>query len=381
MNKNEKKSNNNLEVQKNFPLETNQSTNVGVNFLRYIAIFILIYSHLASCIPPQFMIWLTAPIFFMITGFFCIKRDKPRFKYAVFNFLSYIIFGFIAYLIVYYADKDNISGIQIPFSIFWQVEGYIDYLSNWWFLIGYLFVILLSPLINKMIKKIKWISLTHIITGIIYFGTIFFLIQNGVIPNNLWSLIWHFIRGILYYSFAAWVSYWLKNFYSLKRNENKKNAIFITIVTLSIILYAGTIITCWFFRDNNVVYNFNRYIEMTPLMYICGMSLILIFYQWKSKNKYLIWLSGVGRKSLGMYLFHGWIYSVLILIDQTYFASLNSSTLIPAVLITFVITTWFGITISFPLDWFSTTMIKWWNKLVHKDEKITGRLKTNNIYH
>ncbi len=144
-------------------------------------------------------------IFFMITGYFQIQKDRYSLKKLLLECLFYGILTSVIYFVLYFTKEGWLSGLSpSDFFRYYFLKNLFNPLSGgaWWFVTSYLLVMILSPVLNSFLRKLSAGGFIICITSflIIWYGISYF--TNGVYIQ--------LERGILFYILGAYVRLYKK---------------------------------------------------------------------------------------------------------------------------------------------------------------------------
>lgn len=223
-------------------------------------------------------------VFFLISGYFTIKFSMKKFiklygEIAFYSIIIYLVF------VISGLEKLTIKNI-VKYSIF--------AVNDYWFMIVYLLLMLISPYLNIVIKeissdKIKYTSLIAIMFFIVcVYGFIF---EKEVVGTNKgYSLI------------NAIMLYLTGNFINEQKNSDKVGIIKGrgVYVICALINFCGIYLLI---RQNHGIMAWKLFSYNNPLIYIQAVALFIFFTNLKCDGigKYI---SGLGKYTLGIYLIH-----------------------------------------------------------------------------
>ncbi|MBQ7641317.1 MAG: acyltransferase family protein [Acholeplasmatales bacterium] len=302
----------------NVALRASNNRKSNIELLRIIAIIFIIAHHLAvhgfHLLHPDIynnldngskvFIELLMPggaigvsIFFIICGYFKINKDKISLKKVLLEAIFYgllivLLFVILKLCNVEYPKEPAISNAkQLLTAIFNPVTS-----NAWWFLTSYIFLILLSPVINIVFSKVD-------LKGyIILFLMIYLLIFT--IDLIMESKYFSITRGILFYLIGGFIF----------RFFNTSNKLIIKRI-ISIILF----ITSWVFisylsynfynksivfdsKNIEILYrDLMNYLENGILVVIAATSIFIFFISFNFNNKIINLLA---KTTFGIYLLH-----------------------------------------------------------------------------
>ena len=234
-------------------------------------------------------------IFFMITGYFRISKEKISLLKVILEAMFYGICLSIVILVSVltkssYVDYSNIQTAQeILKHIFNPATSYA-----WWFLSSYVILILLSPLINKVFYHIDLKG--YLILLIVCFICVYTI--DRFVSSDYYSIT----RGILFYLIGGFIFRFVK----LENQLWLKRIIFISLFIIGWSLFA----IYNFFAYNPSIYELNSFllkpeikdtIEASLLAPISIVSLFLFFQTFSFESK---GINFIAKTTFGIYLIH-----------------------------------------------------------------------------
>ena len=290
-------------------------------FMRLVSMFLIVVWHVISHTKLLFrttgalnlflnFIYIVIAIhvnsFVLVSGYF--QYDKQFKMKKFFSLISITWFYKCIYALIFV-----ISGIvvmsEIDLFLFIQPINFsYSFGEFYWFINMYIFLYLLSPFINKMIKVLS--QKEHkamIIILFIMLSIIPYLCIHTTLPNTGYTIS-HFT--MLYIIGAYLGKYKLKDSYHFKNySKNKYQLIILTLFLVSIICsFIGKPLSEYFNNYNN---SFFRYISgilgsnlinfSSPFIVIESILYLLLFETFDIKNKLINKLSSL---TLGIYLVH-----------------------------------------------------------------------------
>lgn len=225
-----------------------QGRKIYMDFLRVIAIFMVLFNHTSvkgyalftvALESPLFggylflsiFIKIAVPLYFMISGALLLKKNEPL-GYVIKNrFLKYTIILFICSFLIYlYLIKGEIYNFSIRDFI--RIVYSSNMTPGYWYLYAYLAYILMLPLLRSMVKVMKNYHFIYLI--IVFFAfqclkIIQFMVWNGAVTLNVDFSVFIMADNIFY----PLMGYFLENRLPSKY-YNKKN---------TLLLVAGSVIT------------------------------------------------------------------------------------------------------------------------------------------
>lgn len=262
-----------------------------------ICIFHMIYhgideatmNHHNSLILLKNMLVDGSNIYFLISGYFLIKLNIRKFI----NFISVIfIFGFINYLALMFTGGRHIH-VAIFDILFFPVSK-----SPYWFLMIYMFLMILSPIINKGLKcfGIKSLRIQIVILTLAVFYCC--SLGNNISGSNQISLL----RGIYYYI----LGYWLRHDNAIHNIIENKVSVILLICVIIAGSYTASNLSLLTNQASWAAYN-------SIFIIITALSLFMIFMKYKFKNRVVNFIASaslyvylIQDGSFGFNYFYGW---------------------------------------------------------------------------
>lgn len=278
----------------------NKERNSNIEFLKVIAIFVILLSHCVPFYGNQSEIWyingnvstndiqliivkffrlfgqIGNVIFITCSSWFLIDNNKINIKKILTIILDSWIISIIFLIICCFLNYD-LTIIQIIHQIFPIL------FKNNWFIGCYLLFYIFHPYLNIIIDNLKqkeFLSL-NIFLFILY-GIIYFILHNDIYFTEL-------VGFIIIYFFTAYFKKYLKKF----NNDFRLNFVIFSIASLlhifSILLmnYLGL---CFSWLDNKVEH-WNTLIN--PIYFLMAITLLNIFSHTYRKNKIINYISSL----------------------------------------------------------------------------------------
>lgn len=236
-------------------------------------------------------------IFFIICGYFKINDDRISFKKVLFEAVFYGLLIILIYIIlklcnVPYPNEPKINNIKQLLVVL--VDPATS--NTWWFLTSYIFLILLSPLINKVFSRIDLKG--YIILFLLFYLLIFSL--ELIMDTKYISIT----KGILFYLIGGFIFRFLNT-------ENK--LIIKRIISLIIFISCWLLISYMYYNaynksmsfetvDLEILYRDSTYfLQDGVLVVLASISLFIFFLTFNFKNKII---NIVAKTTFGIYLLH-----------------------------------------------------------------------------
>lgn len=295
---------------------TNYKRNLGIDILRLICAFMVVFIHfpcnykIGSCFISICRI--AVPIFFMITGFYYLKFEKKEQNNLIFKTFKLFIFANFIYILwdltialytkklvlthyfEYFFEK-YINQEKLLYLIFLNESPFSGHL---WYLGAILYVLIIVKFLNLkrnnyilLILALLIIDLTFGKYSLLLFGQVFNYLY---LRNFLFVGLPYFLIGVLLFKNTDRIHYKIRKIY------------FIVIVIVSLI---STFLEKYFltYLDLNSNLTRDHYISTTML----AISVFILFFFIKPSEKLLL-LAKVGRKySTNIYIIHPIIGKIL----------------------------------------------------------------------
>lgn len=288
-----------LNKNSSFYLNENNKKKNYIQVLRGIAILGVVLIHAISNIENnninvilrQFINY-SVPLFLFISGYL-ITSEKFNNKDYIKSFykkrflrigIPYLVFSLIAFIL-----NDDLRHISLSKKIFYLLIGQAN--SIYYYIIVYLQLIVLTPILVKLINKINPIFIYSLSFLTILFEYCLILLNKPLpFPYNVLS----FTTWILFY----YMGIVMKNTKSI--NINIKNTIILTISMLILSIVEGFI---WFKFFNNISIAVSQ-TKITSFLFSYFFIRILMYYKDSLNNRILKF---IGDNSFGIYLIHTFI--------------------------------------------------------------------------
>ena len=232
----------------------------NIELMRIIAMLMIIGSHLAShgvqhCMSSTvkyqaynmgsllnklFVCFLNpggetgVALFFMITGYFQIKRKKHKSAKIILECVFYSWFALLLYVIV------RMTGGSFPDTESYHVlEFLVKAILNpasggcWWFITAYIIIMAVSPLLNDLLIKLNLKGFIRLIFFVWFFWYTIASLGASYYPIE---------RGIFFYSIGAYI-----RLYGRKLNTARRK-----IISVSIFCIAWAIGTYLYFKEGEM---------------------------------------------------------------------------------------------------------------------------------
>lgn len=272
----------------------------NIELLRMLCMFYIVLHHvIVHALPmvPDFSIFMGAEwyflqllnafcfvavnVFILISGYFGIKVKFKGFLrlYIMCAFYSCILYHLHLYEIGSHINRWSLYNTIFPFS----------YNPGWWFVMCYLLLYLISPILNSVIetcskKKYQYVLLLATIV-IVYFG--FYRDQDFV---NYGFSLYHF-------AYLYLIGGYLRRYVSLS-SKTRFYSIFVYVLG-SILMWGNAIIAAKYNVDTHVWFRTLQYNH--PMLIINSIALLLFVLSFDFNSKVINFLA---PSSLAVYLIH-----------------------------------------------------------------------------
>lgn len=306
----------------------------NIELLRIIAMFMIVASHLAchgvqhcndsinaykiwqagSTFNKIFVSFLTpggmigVACFFMITRYFNIEKNSFSLKKVVLQGSFYGLFS-VLLLVVAKIMKYNFEDIDFSVLFSTAVKSIFVPITNgnvWWFLTAYVYLMLLTPFLNRVAQKLNK-------KGYLFFILFVWLVVYSL-DGTLFGLYWSVQRGVLFYLIGGYI----KINIDVKRFKAKsKEKIILTLVAVLswVVDFAAMFVTDGkrYIVNNkpgnimdtiSVVFG-NGFILAIPVV-ICSISIFVLFLSFEFENKFV---NNIAKTTFGVYLIHDSVFA------------------------------------------------------------------------
>lgn len=205
----------------------------NIELLRIVAMLLIVLGHSASHgvhffgEPGQMIVWGTGSfvnkvfsslllpggavgvgVFFMITGFFQVKKNEYSLKKTILECMFYGVLISIIFVLMFLKDKGLAGYSLLDAFYYFFVKTLFNPVSGgaWWYVSSYFMIMILSPLINQFIHKLSK-------NGMLYFIGFIFVIWYCIsyLTNGTYIQL---EKGLFFYTLGAYIR--------LHINGNKK---------------------------------------------------------------------------------------------------------------------------------------------------------------
>jgi len=232
-------------------------------------------------------------LFFMISGFFLIRKEKASVIKVTLEGLFYGLFALILFGISYICGYKPVE-IDTTNEIKWLLLAILNPMTggSWWFLSSYVILMLFVPIINKALNRINK-------RGFFLFlllGWIIFLIDS-----TLDGAYFSIERGLFFYLVGAFISLFVD-----KQKSQKKLPFYLMII---LVLFLCAIFTSYYSMlfsldsttTSKVIVKILSITKISFLSIGIAISLFLIFYSFTFQNKII---NRISSTMFGIYLIH-----------------------------------------------------------------------------
>lgn len=229
-------------------------------------------------------------IFFMITGYFQINKDYPNLKKMFLQCCYYGWFTIVLLLLAKllgFVSELNVSDYRsLIINTFFPLSNGI-----WWFATAYIFVMIASPMINRIAKEINLIQKKRFVVALIALWIILM-----VVPSASGTRYGTLYRGFFFYIIGAIIR--LKsNYIGKKRNGRRICMLFYLLAWIA---------TAWInfaVQEYNLLYpGLLSLFGYSVVVLICALFLFMFFEQIKMKYNPIV--NQIASTTFGIYLIH-----------------------------------------------------------------------------
>ncbi|MGQ7424602.1 acyltransferase family protein [Streptococcus suis] len=225
-------------------------------------------------------------LFVFITGYFLSTNMNFNLKKILKTWLQIFSYSVSMFIVIYFIEGSKL-GIKEVLAFLFPITS-----SLWWFASTYLFLLLFSPFINRLILQLTKIEHRNIILVLGVLWSIWTTLTNTYMQSN--PLLWF----IYLYIIAAYIRKYQQDF------EQYCKKITTPIILMLILTYiAGCILvvishwipvflyrTYYLFRDQSI--------------FILVTSILIFIYFLRLNMKSIKWVNIIATSSFGIYLIH-----------------------------------------------------------------------------
>jgi len=282
--------------------------NSNLELLRIFSMALIIMHHYAvhssletvSPVIHQVLLWggkIGVMSFLLITGYFQINsnfKSKKLFKLI----LQVWFYSYIFLLLLFLFNRDILTFNNKIFLIFPLVS------KNYWFISIYVFLYILTPFLNKIIRSLSKNTFKHFI---VLFVIYFFGIKTFVYGNAI-----EFFESVLgfmfFYFLGAYIRLYKINFFEKLKWKNIVLAFLIILFLVSLNVINVRFLSNYFI-DNSLFNHLRSYISLISTYQIGSMftlvASISIFHFFKNLNiKNNKFINFIASTTFGCYLIH-----------------------------------------------------------------------------
>jgi len=216
-------------------------------------------------------------IFFMLTGYFLSEKDSTHFSRVVIHTVFYAVLSIVlsVSIILYNGGGKQFIGNLIRYVLFPCFEG------NWWFVSAYIFLLMLVPFLNRIIK------------GKVFFFCIFYLYSASLLIGSP-----HFdiIKAVFFYEMGA-----LFRFKNIKtRQNNFLQTILIFVVVWIFIVFLNVVLILY--PDKKMI---GKLVTAISSAFFVPAGVWLLFQSFSSitmEDNQII--NNIAKTTFGVYLLH-----------------------------------------------------------------------------
>lgn len=213
--------------------------------------------------------------FILISGYFGIKFNIKK-------------------LVNFWIQACSTALILISFSLLWMrpnvvliIKSFMPILSNyWWFLSTYVFLFILSPMINGFIENLSQRQFKTIIIILAIFNCVGGLIWGTFNTNSGYSIV----NFIFIYLIGRYIRIYVGNI------DNHRHLIGLALLILNL----AFISLIYLFQKNGASINIRILAYNNPFVIILAILFFLFFKSLKIKTN----IQSISKCALGIYLFH-----------------------------------------------------------------------------
>ncbi len=227
-------------------------------------------------------------LFFMLSGFFMIKKETRAFKLIklVFQLIFYAFITTVLYFTIMKIGLYSFPELQSPIAkypiVLTQLVGCIIPVTSgrWWFASAYFWIYLLSPVLNRIVLRLSKVGRLLLLVLVFVFW---------YVPSSMGFLTSFIQRGIFFYLLGAFCR--LHGFY-LKR----------WMALLASIAFYTLCAICSFLNGQNS--GIMHLLFSLCNWMLCPFAVYSIFCFFSSFNFQNVWVNKVATTTFGIYLLH-----------------------------------------------------------------------------
>ena len=224
---------------------------------------------------------LAVNVFFIISGYFLVKS-----KFKISRIIK-VIFEVYFYSISIYIVAKYALHLDLSSNIAFNPIGN----NLYWFATTYIFLVIISPIINEIIKRINSRILLLLISSLVFFNSIFpLLIENTNEPNYL---LW----AVIMYLIGAYIK--LSDTRGLKNNYNNLLIFSLSMFFVFLLIQLGNI---YYINHLDSTYYTLYPSNMNFILIVIASIFLFIYFNNLSFSNELV--NKVANTSFGIYLIH-----------------------------------------------------------------------------
>ncbi|HEM6556621.1 TPA: acyltransferase [Streptococcus suis] len=229
-------------------------------------------------------------LFIFISGYFLSANNKLNLNKILKTWLQVFSYSVSILIVVYFIEGSKLSikeGVAFLFPITF---------SLWWFASSYLFLLLFSPFINRLIFQLTKIEHRNIILVLGVFWSIWTTLTNTNMQSN--SLLWF----IYLYIIAAYIRTYQQDILQYGKKIVTASMLMLALTYMSgiVLVIAGLWIPLFVTR---AYYLFRG---QSILILIASVLIFLCFLRLNMKS--IKWINIIATSSFGIYLIHDCIF-------------------------------------------------------------------------
>lgn len=217
-------------------------------------------------------------VFVLISGWFGIHFKWKRFMEFLFQVF---FFGFVIYVIICLIDPDKIRLIKnVLMTDAW----------NYWFVKCYLFLYIVSPLLNAFVEKATQKQLLTILILFFTLQTFYGWATNGITWFN---------RGYSGISFAG--LYLLARYVRLYPTKWFTHSLIFDLLVYLVFVALNTLCAFWLTRTGHASISTRLFLYTSPFVILAAVHFLLIFTKFSITSKTINWIAA---SCFAIYLTH-----------------------------------------------------------------------------
>ncbi len=217
-------------------------------------------------------------VFVLISGWFGIHFKRKRFMEFLFQVF---FFGFVIYVIICLIDPDKIRLIKnVLMTDAW----------NYWFVKCYLFLYIVSPILNAFVEKATQKQLLTILILFFTLQTFYGWATNGITWFN---------RGYSGISFAG--LYLLARYVRLYPTKWFTHSLIFDLLVYLVFVALNTLCAFWLTRTGHASISTRLFLYTSPFVILASIHFLLIFTKFTITSKTINWIAA---SCFAVYLTH-----------------------------------------------------------------------------